>query len=137
MDELDLKQRDLRQAGGPSPATVRALFSAAEAGEDFKDLQIGTLRKIDNAMRWEQGSTRDVMAGGQPRPLPNTGPDAVAVVRGIDPEIGEVVLAVPAEALAALDPIQRAEVEHHLVAEFLKKYREFQATQPAQPPAQG
>lgn len=50
------------------------------------------------------------------------------VLTGSDPELGEIRLLVPREALDALSPTERAEAQADLTARFLKLYREFRAT---------
>lgn len=126
MDQLGLRQTTMASQGGPSPATIRSLFAAAEAGEPWKDLQSTTAAKFDRALRWEQGSTRDVLRGGRARPVP--GSADVTLIHGHDISMGALHLVVPQEALDDLSATERAEAEAHLVAEFLAKIREFRAS---------
>lgn len=120
-------QQDLVDAGGPSLATIRQLFAMARRGAPVRTFMPDTLRRLDTALRWEQGSARAVMAGGEPRPLPTTGAPQVGVIRGTDPQLGEYRIALPSHVLAVLDelsPLQRAEIEVDLVAHLLAKIRE-------------
>lgn len=119
-----MKQADVSAAGGPSPATLRGLFAAAEAGREFKDFQVETLRKFDRALQWEAGSTREVLAGGKPRLATSGG---LTTFSTEDSEVGELVLTVPKEALEGMTPTEQAEAKAFLVAQFLAKYREFRA----------
>lgn len=121
MLELGLTQASLAASGGPSTATVRGLFAAAAAGEAFKDLQLQTLAKFDRGLQWEQGSARDVIAGGDPRPLSGTAPLHVI-------SDGQGFLIPPpelAEALKAMSPAERAEAEARMWAEAFKALREM------------
>lgn len=123
MRDLELSQSSLAAAGGPSTATVRGLINAAAAGQKFKDLQLQTLAKFDRGLQWEQGSARDVIAGGDPRPLSGTGPLHVI-------SDGQSFLIPPpelAEALKAMSPAERAEAEARMWAEAFKAIREMRS----------
>jgi hypothetical protein len=125
MRELGLNQAGVAAAGGPSPATLRQLFSAADAGKPFKDLQMDTQAKFDRSLQWEPGSTRDTLAGGKPRPL-----GAVGVLRGRDQTMGTYEIVLPQdvlEQLADLSPLERVEAEADLVAHFLGKIRQLRS----------
>lgn len=127
MAELDLTQAALAAAGGPSTATVRGLLAAAAAGEKFKDLQLQTCAKFDKGLAWEPGSTRDVIAGGDPRPISGD----LTVVRGAN---GQDFLVPPpelAEALKSMSPVERAEAEARMWAEAFRAAREFDASRSA------
>jgi hypothetical protein len=123
MAELGMTQTDVAEAGGPSAARLRQIDAIADRDAQVIGFQPGTLRKLDAALRWEQGSARDVLAGGSPRPLP-AAPQPTAV-RG-----GQGFLIPPpelAEALGAMTPTERAEAEARMWAEAFRAAREFEA----------
>ncbi|MDV8066422.1 helix-turn-helix transcriptional regulator [Rhodococcus sp. IEGM 1366] len=62
--QLDLTQEDVNQGGGPSDTTLTRI----ENGEGTVPAP-STLRKLDHALQWEQGSARRVLDGGEPKPL--------------------------------------------------------------------
>jgi hypothetical protein len=64
--ELGLTQEDARAAGGPSTATQRLIEGALQDG-----YTPAILRRLEGALRWEPGSVRAVLAGGDPAPLPD------------------------------------------------------------------
>ena len=134
MADLGLRQQELSSRGGPSPATVRALFKAGDNDLDFKALQPETQLKFDVALEWEAGSTRDVLAGGEPRPT--SARRGSIEVRGRDIEAGTVHLVVPAEVLEDMSPSERTEAEHRMIAAFLATYREIRATRPVENPSE-
>jgi hypothetical protein len=123
MGKLGLSQSDVSEAGGPSSARLRQIDAIAERGAEPIGFQPGTLRKIDKALRWEQGSARDVLAGGDPRPLPEA-----AIIRGHDESVGAYAFVVPpalAAAMAGMTEAERAEVEARMVAEAFRAQREL------------
>jgi hypothetical protein len=128
MAELGMTQTDVAEAGGPSAARLRQIDAIADRDAEVIGFQPGTLRKLDAALRWEQGSARDVLAGGFPRPLPAAPQPAApqpAVVRS-----GQGFLIPPpelAEALGAMTPAERAEAEARMWAEAFRAAREFEA----------
>jgi len=64
-EELDMNQLDVWQAGGPSNTTLTEIENARK-----ESVSRGTLRKLDTALRWEQGSAKRVWEGtGDPVPL--------------------------------------------------------------------
>jgi len=69
--DLDVTQEDVRSAGGPSTATQRLI----EGGLQYR-YQPVVLRRLEHALRWQRGSVRAVLAGGEPVPV--TGPPAQA-----------------------------------------------------------
>lgn len=124
MTELGLTQEDVAQAGGPSTTRLRQIDAIANRGGRVIGFKPHTLRNLDTALRWEQGSASDVLAGGNPRPLP--GP---AVLRGENGKQGTFVVVPPelADALAKMSPAERAEAEARMVAEGFKALREFRS----------
>lgn len=63
-EELGLTQMDVWQRGGPSNTTLTKIENA-EGGFP----SAGTLRKLDLALRWRDGSARRVLEGGEPEEL--------------------------------------------------------------------
>lgn len=61
---LGLSHDEVKQAGGPSDTTVSKIENDA-AGVPARI----TLQRLDTALRWEPGSARAVMDGGQPTPI--------------------------------------------------------------------
>jgi hypothetical protein len=61
--ELRLRWRDVADAGGISYEVVRAVRNGG--GE----IRLLTQRGIEDGLRWEQGSVRAILAGGDPVPL--------------------------------------------------------------------
>jgi len=80
--DLDLTQTDVYTQGGPSQPTQTAI----DAGTS-KNLTAATLRKLDRGLRWEPGSAKRALAGGDPAPLPDTAShhdaDATATMRDV------------------------------------------------------
>lgn len=62
-EELDLRQDELADRGGPSTTTMTKIENGT--GEPAPV----TLRKLDVGLRWERGSARRVLRGGDPTPL--------------------------------------------------------------------
>jgi hypothetical protein len=62
--ELRLRWRDVADAGGISYEVVRAVRNGTG------DIRLLTQRGIEDGLKWEQGSVRAILAGGDPRPLP-------------------------------------------------------------------
>jgi hypothetical protein len=123
MAKLGLSQTAVSEAGGPSVARLRQIDAIAERGAEPIGFQPGTLRKLDKALKWEQGSARDVLAGGDPRPLPDA-----TVIRGHDETGGAYAFVVPpalASAMAGMTEAERAEVEARMVAEAFRAAREL------------
>lgn len=56
--ELDLSQEDLAERGGPSHQIVRNLERGLAA-----DYRLTTFRKIDRALRWDDGTADRILAG--------------------------------------------------------------------------
>lgn len=120
MAALGMTQADVAEAGGPSSARLRQIDAIADRNAELIGFQPGTLRKIDTALRWEQGSARDVLAGGDPRPLPGA---QTAVIRQ-----GQDFLIPPPELAKALEdatPEQAAEMKARMWAEAFKALREM------------
>lgn len=63
-EALDLTQLDVWNAGGPSNSTLTAIESARPPAPSRS-----TLRKLDHALRWTEGSARAALSGGEPTPL--------------------------------------------------------------------
>ena len=63
-EELDLSQLDVWQQGGPSNTTLTKI----ESGQ-LESLARVTARKLDAGLRWQEGSARNVWAGGEAVPL--------------------------------------------------------------------
>jgi hypothetical protein len=128
MQQLGLRQASVPAAGGPSPATIRGLLAAAAAGKPFKEMQLDTLAKFDRALKWEAGSARDVLAGGEPRPLPEA-----SVIRGRDATGGSYAFVLPpalAAAMADMSEAEREEVKARMVAEAFRAARELSTPAP-------
>lgn len=66
-EELDLTQLDLRALGGPSNSTLTQIEAARPPTPSR-----ATLHKLDKGLRWEPGSARQVLSGGEPAPLNET-----------------------------------------------------------------
>ena len=62
--DLGLTQEDVRAAGGPSTATQRLI----EGGHQSK-YQPVILGRLETALKWERGSVRRILAGGDPVPV--------------------------------------------------------------------
>jgi len=104
--DLDVTQEDVRSAGGPSTATQRLI----EGGLQYR-YQPVVLRRLEHALRWQRGSVRAVLAGGEPVPV--TGPPAAAPAGPPQPPAGAAP-ASPRLALAAAvleDELARSETE--------------------------
>lgn len=65
--DLGLTHDDVATAGGPSDTTLSNL----EQGR-LSTVANVTLRRLDTALQWEQGSAARVLAGGSPRPIDET-----------------------------------------------------------------
>ncbi len=66
--ELGMTQADVRDAGGPSDLTIRKLERGVTTKPD-----LGTLAKLDSALKWVAGSAARTLNGGWPEALPATG----------------------------------------------------------------
>ncbi|WP_207842574.1 helix-turn-helix domain-containing protein [Williamsia soli] len=62
--ELNMSQIDVWQNGGPSNSTLTGIENGAA-----ETVGAVTQRKLDRALRWEEGSAQRVLAGGTPTPL--------------------------------------------------------------------
>lgn len=122
MRELELTQAEVRRRGGPTQNTLRELFLAADNGTTFKSIQPETQLKFDRSLGWEEGSTRDTIAGGSPRPLVE---GQATVVHG--PNGQDFLIPPPAivEALKTMTSAERAEAEARMWAEAFKALREM------------
>jgi len=69
--DLDMTQEDVSAAGGPSGSTQRLIEGALQ-----DRYQPVILRRLEHALRWQRGSVRAVLDGGDPVPV--TGPAAPA-----------------------------------------------------------
>lgn len=58
---LKVTQQDVRAAGGPSTATMRLLEGAHQ-----DNYQPRILAQLERGLRWEPGSVRAILAGGEP-----------------------------------------------------------------------
>lgn len=111
--DLQMTQEDVRAAGGPSTATMRLIEGGGE-----NRFQPAILARLETALRWQRGSVRQILAGGDPVPFPDepvTGPlPAVALAPSPEPgygrdDAGSVPSAVTRNVvLAAINPHERA-----------------------------
>ena len=91
---------------------------APDRGRRSRGYQPATLRDLEKALRWQRGSVRQILAGGDPVPFPDepvTGPlPAVALAPSPEPgygrdDAGSVPSAVTRNVvLAAINPHERA-----------------------------
>jgi transcriptional regulator with XRE-family HTH domain len=63
-DQLGLSQREVADQGGPSDSTQTVI----ERG-DVRPVSQLTLKKLDAALRWEPGSAKAILGGGDATPL--------------------------------------------------------------------
>ena len=63
--DLGLTQEEVRAAGGPSTATQRLI----EGGHQSR-YQPRILAALETGLKWQRGSVRRILAGGDPLPLP-------------------------------------------------------------------
>lgn len=109
--DLGLTQEDVRAAGGPSTATMRLI----EGGLKTSYLP-AILRRLEDALRWEHGSVRRILAGGDPAPLEDPARAAAPqpAPEPAGPRLSVVLgLAEIAELAASVDDIEagiRAEI---------------------------
>lgn len=68
MDELSLKQAEIQQRGGPSPAKVREITSRRATA-----MSPSKRRDLERAIEWKPGSIDTVLAGGQPQGIDDAG----------------------------------------------------------------
>ncbi len=108
--DLGMTQEDVRAAGGPSTATMRLI----EGGHQSR-YQPVILGRLETALKWERGSVRRILAGGDPvaasdEPLP------------VAPQPAPLPVADDAEAVASagiialLPPLERRvweEIQRH------------------------
>jgi transcriptional regulator with XRE-family HTH domain len=90
-DELGLTQEQVAAAGGPSTATMRLIESAL--AQSYRQR---TFRQLEEALGWERGTCRRVLAGGEPTPASATGtsfaiPETVRVASEMAADIGALV----------------------------------------------
>lgn len=88
--DLGMTQEDARGVGGPSTATMRLIEGALQ-----QSYQPSTLRDLEKALRWERGSVRSILAGGDPVPVPDT-------VASVPPAAPEPPREVPADDAGAM-----------------------------------
>ena len=122
--DLGATQEDIRAAGGPSTATQRLIEGALQSR--YQPVILG---RLETALKWERGSVRRILAGGNPVPVsdepavPEPAPDLPAdeadvttnvVLAAINPierqvwaEIRRYPAGAPAEVIFA-DPLERA-----------------------------
>lgn len=84
--ELDMTQMDVWNAGGPSNSTLTAIESARPPAPSRS-----TLRKLDLALRWTEGSARSALAGKAPTPIEDARSIAAARVRDLEAEVALAV----------------------------------------------
>ena len=104
--DLGMTQEDVRAAGGPSTATMRLI----EGGHQSR-YQPVILGRLETALKWERGSVRRILAGGNPAPVDDE-PAAPEPVPDL-PDDADVTTNV---VLAAINPIERqvwAEIHAH------------------------
>lgn len=83
--ELDMTQLDVWNAGGPSNSTLTAI----EAGRPPAPSR-STLRKLDQALAWTEGSAKSALAGRAPTPLIDERTEATQRVRQLTAELDDV-----------------------------------------------
>jgi hypothetical protein len=76
--ELDLTQAEVQAAGGPSPAVQRQIEGALS-----QSYQRRVLAALERALRWERGSVRAVLAGGEAIPMPEPEPGDPPGIRAV------------------------------------------------------
>ena len=95
--DLGMTQEDVRAAGGPSTATMRLIEGGLQSR--YQPVILG---RLETALKWERGSVRRILAGGDPvpvseePPVPEPAPDL--------PDDADVTTNV---VLAAINPIER------------------------------
>lgn len=88
--ELGMTWQDVRAAGGPGIRTLSDLRHSR-----WSSLRPATLRKLETALRWQQGSAQAILDGRDPAPLDGAAPasdwrpEALAAGYGI----GEILAA--------------------------------------------
>ena len=101
-----MTQEDVRAAGGPSTATMRLIEGGLQSR--YQPVILG---RLETALKWERGSVRRILAGGNPAPVDDE-PAAPEPVPDL-PDDADVTTNV---VLAAINPIERqvwAEIQHH------------------------
>jgi transcriptional regulator with XRE-family HTH domain len=60
-EELGMTQNELQMAGGPSSAVLRYIESGKETKPSTR-----TIKALERALDWEQGSVQAILSGGDP-----------------------------------------------------------------------
>jgi hypothetical protein len=100
--ELRLTQHGIRDAGGPSQATVVKL----ESPEGVPGITPETKKRLEQALRWVPGSVDAALAGGIPTPLT----DAPSRIEVISESPGERILVQIVAGVSELPEKDRREV---------------------------
>jgi len=106
--DLGMTQEDVRAAGGPSTATMRLI----EGGHQSR-YQPVILGRLETALKWERGSVRRILAGGDPVPVSD---EPARTVLEPAPDPADPVAVTSAVVIAALPPLERrvwAEIHAH------------------------
>lgn len=117
--DLGMTQEEVTAAGGPSNSTVRLIEGARRPG-----YRPATLRALERALRWERGSARAVLDGGDPLALAGDEP----APPGISPAPAAVTAGGAAEAMAAVAAVAGAgemfEAAERIKREITRRRRE-------------
>jgi hypothetical protein len=104
--DLDLSWRDLERLSGVPYETTRRVRTGA------RPISRETIEGLEDGLRWERGSIRAILSGGDPTPLPD-GPRMAVEDHALDTPIGRVAYQVirDLDADDTLTPEARAELE--------------------------
>ena len=94
--DLGMTQEDVRAAGGPSTATQRLIEGALQSR--YQPVILG---RLETALKWERGSVRRVLAGGDP--VPASDESAPAILEPV-PDLAADAEAVASSGIIALLP---------------------------------
>ena len=104
-----MTQEDVRAAGGPSTATQRLI----EGGHQSR-YQPVILGRLETALKWERGSVRRILAGGDPVPVSDE--PARAILEPVPDLADDAEAVASAGIIALLPPYERrvwAEINAH------------------------
>ncbi|WP_067483848.1 hypothetical protein [Actinomadura hibisca] len=85
-NELGLKQEEVRQAGGPSTATLRNIEGASQAS--YKP---HILAGLERALQWKTGSVQAILSGGEPLTAEAAAREGLARERAGQPTVADIV----------------------------------------------
>ena len=108
--DLGMTQEDVRAAGGPSTATQRLI----EGGHQSR-YQPVILGRLETALKWERGSVRRILAGGDPVPVSDE-PAPAAPEPAPRPVADDAEAVASAGIIALLPPLERRvweEIQRH------------------------